>query len=72
MVLLSVLFSVYLEEAIRSSQKLENVRSRGGDLLAFVDGMLVMSKSHPEIDMIINEVASLIFNKKKPEILTSD
>ena len=42
-VLSPVLFNVYLEEAIRSSKKLEEVRSRG-DLLAFADDMLVMSK----------------------------
>ena len=37
-----VLFNVYLEEAIRSSKILEEVRSRD-DLLAFADDMLVMS-----------------------------
>jgi hypothetical protein len=36
------LFNVYLEEAIKSSNKLEEVRSRG-DLLAFADDILVMS-----------------------------
>ena len=41
-VLSLVLFNVYLEEAIRSSKKLEEVRSRG-DLLAFADDMLGMS-----------------------------
>ena len=43
-VLSPVLFNVYLEEAIRSSQKLDGVRSRG-DLLAFADDMLVISNS---------------------------
>jgi hypothetical protein len=43
-VLSPFLFNVYLEEAIRSSKKLEEVRSRG-DLLAFADDMLVMSNS---------------------------
>ena len=43
-VLSPVLFNVYLEEAIRSSTKLDEVRSRG-DLLAFADDMLVMSNS---------------------------
>ena len=71
-----ILFNVYLEEAIRSSQKLEEVRSRG-DLLAFADDMLVMSNSQPEIEMIINEFATLNvkwnlrLNKKKSEILTN-
>jgi len=41
-VLSPVLFNVYLEKAIKSSNKLEEVRSRG-DLLAFADDMLVMS-----------------------------
>ena len=41
-VLSPVLFNVYLEEAIKSSCKLEEMRSRG-DLLAFADDMLVMS-----------------------------
>ena len=43
-VLSPVLFKVYLEEAIKSSKKLDEVRSRG-DLLAFADDMLVMSSS---------------------------
>ena len=38
------LFNVYLEEALKSSTKLEEVRRRG-DLLAFADDMLVMSNS---------------------------
>jgi hypothetical protein len=76
-VLSPVLFNVYLEEAIRSSQKLEEVRSRG-DLLAFADDMLVMSNNIHEIEQIINELTSLQvkwnlkFNKKKSEILSSE
>jgi hypothetical protein len=75
-VLSPILFNVYLEEAIRSSQKLEEVRSRG-DLLAFADDMLVMSNSQHEIEMIINEFTTLNdkwnlrLNKKKSEILTN-
>ena len=71
-----VLFNVYLEEAIRSSKKLEEVRSRG-DLLAFADDMLVMSNQEAEVGMIIEELAkvqlewNLRLNKKKSEILTS-
>ena len=57
-VLSPVLFNVYLEEAIKSSQKLDEVRSRG-DLLAFADDMLVMSNSQGEIEQIINELTSL-------------
>jgi hypothetical protein len=70
-----VLFNVYLEEAIRSSQKLEEVRSRG-DLLAFADDMLVMSNNIHEIEQIINELTSLQgnlkLNKRKSEILTNE
>ena len=71
-----VLFNVYLEEAIRSSKKLEEVRSRG-DLLAFADDMLVMSNQEAEVGMIIEELAkvqlewTLRLNKKKSEILTA-
>jgi hypothetical protein len=39
-----VLFNVYLEEALKSSVKLEAARRRG-DLLAFDDDMLVMTDS---------------------------
>jgi hypothetical protein len=48
-VLSHVLFNVYLEEAIKSSNKLEEVRRRG-DLLAFADDMLVMTNSKPELE----------------------
>ncbi len=41
-ILSPVLFNVYLEEALKSSNKLEELRKRG-DLLAFADDMLVMS-----------------------------
>ena len=57
-VLSPVLFNVYLEEAIRSSNKLEEVRRRG-DLLAFAYDMLVMTNSKLELEHIINEFASL-------------
>ena len=53
-----VLFNVYLEEAIRSSRKLEEVRSRG-DLLAFADDMLIMSNQEAEVGMIIEELAKV-------------
>jgi len=53
-----VLFNVYLEEAINSSAKFEEVRKRG-DLLAFADDMLVMSNSLHEIEGIINEFTAL-------------
>ena len=76
-VLSPVLFNVYLEEAIKSSKKLDEVRSRG-DLLAFADDMLVMSNSSGEIEQIINELTSLQvkwnlkLNKSKSEVLTSE
>jgi hypothetical protein len=57
-VLSPVLFNVYLEEAIKSSDKLEEVRRRG-DLLAFADDMLVMTNSKPELEQIISEFSSL-------------
>ena len=47
-VLSPVLFNVYLEEAIKSSQKLNEVRARG-DLLAFADDILVMSNNYHEM-----------------------
>ena len=76
-VLSPVLLNVYLEKAIRSSQKLDGVRSRG-DLLAFADDMLVISNSQAEIEQIINELTALQvkwnlkLNKKKSEILTGE
>ena len=76
-ILSPVLFNVYLEEALKSSEKLEEVRRRG-DLLAFADDMLVMSNNQHEVEMIVNELAKLTLswnlrlNKKKSEILTSE
>ena len=57
-ILSPVLFNVYLEEALKSSKKLEEVKMRG-DLLAFADDMLVMSNSQSEIEMIVSELANL-------------
>ena len=57
-VLSPVLFNVYLEEAIKSSKKLDEVRSRG-DLIGFVDDMLVMSSQEVEVGMIIEELAKV-------------
>ena len=76
-ILSPVLFNVYLEEALKSSRKLEDMRSRG-DLLAFADDMLVMSNSQREIEMVVEELATLNtnwnlrLNKKKSEILTGE
>ena len=57
-VLSPVLFNVYLEEALGSSELLKKVRSRG-DLLAFADDMLIMSNQKVEIRKAIDEIASL-------------
>jgi RNA-directed DNA polymerase len=76
-VLSPVLFNVYLEEALGSSELLKKVRSRG-DLLAFADDMLIMSNEREEIERTIHELAclhmsfNLCLNKKKSEILTAD
>jgi hypothetical protein len=51
---------------------------RRGDLLAFADDMLIMSNQKGEIELAINEIASLKINynlrlnKKKSEILTAE
>ena len=72
-----MLFNVYLEEALKSSAKLESVRRRG-DLVAFDDDMLVMTDSQNELAMIIAELSNLQqewnlrLNKKKSEILTKE
>ena len=76
-ILSPVLFNVYLEEALKSSRKLEDLRRRG-DLLAFADDMLVMSNSQRDIEMVVEELATLNtnwnlrLNKKKSEILTDE
>ena len=72
-----VLFNVYLEEALKSSTKLEAVRKRG-DLLAFADDMLIMTNNQNELVMVIEELTALQqrwnlrLNKKKSEILTKE
>ena len=69
-VLSPVLFNVYLEEAYKSSAKLDAVRRRG-DLLAFADDMLVMTDNQNELAMIIDKLYNLQqqwnlrLNKKK-------
>jgi hypothetical protein len=44
-----VLFNIYLEEALNSSELLKGMRRRG-DLLAFADDMLIMSNQRGEIE----------------------
>ena len=74
-VLAPLLLNIYLDEAIRSSAKLEALRKRG-DLLAFADDMLICSNSKQEVEAAITELQSLEgsfnlkLNKKKSEILT--
>ncbi|MFM7725162.1 MAG: reverse transcriptase domain-containing protein, partial [Flavobacteriales bacterium] len=76
-ILSPVLFNVYLEEALKTSDKLESVRKRG-DLLAFADDMLVMSNSVSDLSDTIEALAelnikwNLRLNKKKSEILTNE
>ena len=53
-----MLFNIYLEEALNSSELLKGMRRRG-DLLAFADDMLIMSNQRGEIEKAINEMASL-------------
>jgi hypothetical protein len=57
-VLSPVHFNIYLEEALKSSVKLEAVRKRV-DLLAFADDMLVMTNNQNGLAMIIEELTSL-------------
>jgi hypothetical protein len=77
LILSLVLFNVYLEEAIKSSNKLESMRTRR-DLLAFADDMLVMTNTVGELRMAIEALESLRenwnlrLNKKKSEILTRE
>ena len=76
-VLSPVLFNVYLEEALKSSQKLEEVRKRG-DLLGFADDMRVMTNNQSDLTMIIDDMVklqqqwNLRLNKRKSEILTKE
>ncbi len=76
-VLSPVLFNVYLEEALNSSE-MPNVMHKRGDLLAFADDMLVMSSKKAEIEHEISELASLQrmynlrLNKKRSEILKAE
>ena len=57
-VLSPVLFNVYLEEALGSSELLKKVRSRG-DLLTFADDILLKSNEQEEIERTIHELACL-------------
>jgi hypothetical protein len=50
------LFNVYLEEALNSSTKLEEVIRRGYPQ-AFGDDMLLMSNNKHELEIIVDELA---------------
>ena len=56
--LLPVLFNVYLEEALKSSSKLEAVR-KIGDLLALANDMLIMTNNQNELVIVIEELTEL-------------
>ena len=60
-----MLFNVYLEEALNTSEKLLEMRTRG-DLLAFADDMLILTNSKPELVEAIRELERLtpIWNLK--------
>ena len=72
-----MLFNEYLEEAIKESKLLEDIRSRG-DLLAFADDMLVCSNSKAEIEQAIRAIEAwrssfnIKINKAKSKILTRE
>ena len=72
-----LLFNVYLEEALGSTQKLREMVNRG-DLLAFADDMLIMTNSKAEMTQAIQELDSLSgawnlrLNKAKSQVLTED
>ena len=55
-VLSPLLFNIYLEEALKTLYKLEQMWKRG-DLLAFIDNMFLISNSKQELEDIINELA---------------
>jgi hypothetical protein len=76
-VLSPLVFNIYLEEALKISQKLEQVRKRR-ELLLFADDMFLVSYSNPEIEKSINELVSLELsfdirlNMKKSNILSGE
>ena len=76
-VLSPLLFNMYLEEALGSTQKLREMVNRG-DLLAFADDMLIITNSKAEMTQAIQELDSLSgawnprLNKAKSLLLTED
>ena len=57
-VLSPILFNVYLEEALGTTQKLREMVHRG-DLLAFADDMLILTNSKAEMKQAIEELDNL-------------
>ena len=76
-VLSPMLFNVYLEEALSTNAKLQEMVRRG-DLLAFADDMLVLTDSKAEMTQAIKELDhlsgawNLKLNKAKSQVLTED
>ena len=76
-VLSPMLFNIYLEEALGTTQKLREMVIRG-DLLAFADDMLILTNSKAEMTKAIQEldalsgVWNLRLNKAKSQVLTED
>ena len=76
-VLSPLFFNMYLEEALRSTQKLREMVNRC-DLLAFADDMLIMTNSKAEMTQAIQELDNLSgawnlrLNKAKSQVLTED
>ena len=76
-VLSPLLFNVYLEEALGSTQMVREMVSRG-DLLAFAVDMLILTNSKAEMMQAIQELDSLSgawnlrLNKAKLQVLIKD
>ena len=72
-----MLFNLYLEEALSTTEKLKEMVRRG-DLLAFADDMLILTNSKAEMTQAIkeldglSEVWNLRLNKSKSQVLTED
>jgi len=72
-----MLFNVYLEEALGTTEKLKEMVRRG-DLLAFADDMLILTNSKAEMTQAIQEldnlngVWNLRLNKTKSQVLTEE
>ena len=53
-----MLFNVYLEEALSTTEKLKEM-GRRGDLLAYADDMLILTNSKAEMTQAIKELDGL-------------